>query len=473
MAERDGDSTVLGGEAPPDASPSVEAVQKPTPSDDPILDPTVAPLCVPIAGAEPCGPDLDLEGDADYLNFFAQVEGVLPATFFNALDGAPFDPSSVELGSQLEALRPLLARTRDLRLLIVQARLQILNRDLGGFAASLAAIAFWLDQFWEQVHPRPEGGDFMARANAIAALDIPTVIFPLQYAPLFEARRLGTISYRTFLTATDETKPRAAEQKLDAAAVLEARGTADPAALGAARKNIALLKSAIDRVAGAFAKHGASVGLDNLVPLVGKMQAFIDPAEAARVAEEEAAGEHPASPELIGPGPTSLTEAREALATIAEYYIRREPSSPTLPLVVQAHQLIGKSFIEVISILTPAHVEKAAFQIGRDRVFELPIGKLPNLSGGAPVLAKADGDGTSQTTAEPPSGVTAPRFQVVSRPQAIALLEQVQRYFRASEPSSPVPMLCERARALAERDFMDVLRDVLPKAALRELGSDK
>jgi type VI secretion system protein ImpA len=64
-------------------------------------------------------------------------------------------------------------------------------------------------------------------------------------------------------------------------------------------------------------------------------------------------------------------------------------------------------------------------------------------------------------------------YRVESRVQAIALLDQVQRFFRHSEPSSPVPMLCDRARALVERDFMGVLREVLPKAALKTVGADK
>jgi hypothetical protein len=34
-------------------------------------------------------------------------------------------------------------------------------------------------------------------------------------------------------------------------------------------------------------------------------------------------------------------------------------------------------------------------------------------------------------------------------------------------------MLCERARALAERDFMSVLEDVLPKSALKAFNSDR
>ena len=75
------------------------------------------------------------------------------------------------------------------------------------------------------------------------------------------------------------------------------------------------------------------------------------------------------------------------------------------------------------------------------------------------------------TTADPTE--SAKRIQVSSRAQAIALLDQVQRYFRLREPSSPVPMLLERARAFAERDFMAVLREVLPKAALRDIGADK
>ena len=71
------------------------------------------------------------------------------------------------------------------------------------------------------------------------------------------------------------------------------------------------------------------------------------------------------------------------------------------------------------------------------------------------------------------AAIDSAQYDIQTRSQAIALLEQVQRYFRASEPSSPVPMLCERARALAERDFMGVLRDVLPKAALKNPRLDK
>jgi type VI secretion system protein ImpA len=445
----------------PTAAPSITAPAAPK------LDPTVAQLCAQLGGEDAGGPDLDLDGDSDYLNFFAAAEGVLPPSFFSAEDGSPFDRTTVDIAGQLELLKPLLGRTRDLRLLTMRARLQILNRDLAGFAASVAAVAQLLEGSWDQIHPRCPNGDLSARSIVIAGLDIPTVIFPLQYTPLFESRRIGTVTYRGLMIAADEVKPRGAEQKLAVAAIIEARGDADPPALIATRKHVAMLRKAIDSIRDSFALHGASAGLDNLHALVVKVQTFIDPVAAesapprndADGAVESADAESARNSAMFTAGaPTSLAEAREALSAIADYYSRREPSSPTLPLVRQAHQLIGKSFIEVISILVPSQLDKAAFQIGSDQVFELPVGKLPMVQ--------------THGSAQPEPQVVA-NYNVETRAQAIALLDQVQRYFRHSEPSSPVPMFCERARALAERDFMAVLRDVLPKAALKSIGLEK
>ena len=425
------------------------------------LDPEVAALCTPFASTDPCGPDLDMEGDSDYLNFFAGVDGVMPTTFFSLEDGSPFDRSTVDLKSQLDAIKPLLARTRDIRLLVLQARLLILNKDLGGFARNLAATAYWLEKFWDGVHPRPQPGD-AARSGAISSLDLPTVIFPLQYAPLVEARRLGPISYRTWMIAIGEVKPRTGEVQLPQATVTEAISTADPEVLAAARKNIALVKTSLDSIRNVFLTNGESAGLDKLAPLVATIRAFIDPQATAADAPADAADAVAAA----GEAPTSLAQASEALAAIADYYGRSEPSSPILLLVRQAHHLIGKSFFEVMNILIPAHVEQAAFHIGVDQFFDLPLEKLSSFAEVPPVPT----DGGSQSIEESAPAEPAPRYTVTSRAQAIALIDQVHLYFRRSEPSSPVPMLCERARALAERDFMGVLRDVLPKDALRSLN---
>jgi type VI secretion system protein ImpA len=463
-------SAIADLSSPPPTTPIATAAQAAT------IDPAVAALCAPLSDADPCGPDLDLDGDIDYLNFFAQTEGLLPSSFFSNEDGKPFDRSSVDLPGLVETIRPLWERSRDLRLLVMRARLLILNRDLGGFAVAVSAIAQWLDKFWDDVHPRAEDDDFSARAAVLGALDLPTVVFPLQYAPLCEGNRIGPITYRAWMIAIDETKPRPGEQKHQPAALSEAVADAPPDTLAATRRHVAMIKASLGRIREIFLAKGASPGLETLAALTDKLQAFVDPRAAAgeetttNTAEDDdvSAGAADRNAGAVAGSPASLQEAQQALAAIAEYYSRSEPSSPTLPLIRQAHQLIGKSFFEVMSILVPTQMDKAAFQIGADQFFELPVGKLSKLTEDAPPPSP---DGTDQGASG--DGAASPRYRVQSRAQAIALLEQVQRFFRHAEPSSPVPMLCDRARALAERDFMGVLREVLPKAALKTFGAEK
>ena len=466
--------------AEPDAAAIVDAAGLAAGSAWPsaINDPEVAALCVPISNADPCGPDLDLAGDPDYLNFFAQTEGLLPSSFFAVEDGRPFDRASVDLSRQIEAIGPVWERSRDLRLLVIRARLMILNRDLRGFAVSVAAIAEWLDHFWEELHPRTVHDNLDARVAALGSLDLPTVVFPLQYAPLCEGRRIGAVTYRSWMIASGEVKPRVGEQKQPSTALTEALADAPAEILAATRKHVALLRTSLIRIRDIFTKRGSSAGLDSLPTLADKIQGFVNPhgaleqetAASALDDEDISAGakERPGAGALSD-APASLADAQQALAAIAAYYSRSEPSSPTLPLVRQAHQLIGKSFFEVMSILVPTQMEKAAFQIGADQFFELPVGKLSKLSEGAPASPAS----TDAARPMAPSDGGSIQYNVKSRAQAIALLDQVQRFFRQAEPSSPVPMLCERARALAERDFMGVLREVLPKSSLKNFGSDK
>jgi type VI secretion system protein ImpA len=433
------------------------------------LDPKVAALCTPISDADPCGPDLDMAFDSDYINFFASVEGILPSRFFSDEDGSPFDRTKIDIPGQLNAMKPLLRRTRDLRLLILQARLYILNKDLAGFAQSLAATAWWLDKYWNDVHPRPEGGSVTARSSVVDTLDLPTVVFPLQYAPLVEARRLGQVSYRSWMIAKGEATVRTGETQLTQSAITDAIGEADPAALADVRKNIAMVKASLDGIRNAFYANGESAGLDKIAALAKTIQEFIDPQASAPVEEAAASteGGEAGSAAVGTPGaaPATLAQAREALSAIAGYYSRSEPSSPILLLVRQAHDLIGKSFFEVMNVLIPGQVEQVAFHIGNERFFNLPLERLSNFAE-VPYLSE-DGGESGHGEAEP-----APQYTIGSRAQAIALLDQVHQYFRRFEPASPVPMLCERARSLAEQNFMDVLRNVLPKDALKNINDD-
>jgi type VI secretion system protein ImpA len=116
---------------------------------------------------------------------------------------------------------------------------------------------------------------------------------------------------------------------------------------------------------------------------------------------------------------------------------------------------MGRSFMEAIQMLVPSFADQAIIRVGGKQVFELSVERL----------AALEGDG-ADAEARPDDSALAPR-SVGSRPEAIALLDQVRAFYRATEPTSPVPLLIERARTFAEQDFMSLLKDVLPEGGLK------
>lgn len=52
---------------------------------------------------------------------------------------------------------------------------------------------------------------------------------------------------------------------------------------------------------------------------------------------------------------------------------------------------------------------------------------------------------------------------IQSRDDVIRTLEKVCEYYERYEPSSPVPLLLKRAKRLASKDFLDIIRDLVPE----------
>jgi type VI secretion system protein ImpA len=429
----------------------------------PVMD--FAALARPVSDAEPCGPDLDVLGDTDYLNCLARADGVLPASYFE------FDATSVDFQTQFDTIAKLLGQSRDIRLLVVLAKLLVLNRDLPGFSACMAAIADLLGERWDDVHPRPTNGDATARMLLLQSLDdLPAVILPLQYAPLAETERRGPISYRSAMIAGGEVKPRDGEQTFDAAALDRELAEVDLDRLKATRDNLVALRDAIQRI------HAISVervgyeqaqALDRLPQLVAKMLPLVndvvvrrDPAAAIEVAADEPSpGAGAAAPAPRG-RIRSFADATAALAAVGGYFSANEPSSPALLLVRQAEQLVGKSFVEVMRILVPTQADQIKVQIGGEQPVALPFAKLSELvaGGAAKPAAPTNGGAAAADGASP-----AESIEVKTRQDAIGYLDEVGAYYRIMEPSSPIPLLTERARGLAERDFLKLLGEMLPE----------
>jgi type VI secretion system protein ImpA len=73
--------------------------------------------------------------------------------------------------------------------------------------------------------------------------------------------------------------------------------------------------------------------------------------------------------------------------------------------------------------------------------------------------AAADGHATNGAAA-----LLAMTGQVQSRDDVMRMLDRICEYYARQEPSSPVPILLQRAKKLVTMDFMEIVKDLIPDA---------
>jgi type VI secretion system protein ImpA len=463
-------------EAAAPETPVVNARPEPAP---PAADPATSLFVLPQISADaPCGPDLDSAGDLDFMNFLATTEGVLPG---KTEEYYRFDRVAADVAGSIRTGEKLLARTLDVRLLVLLAKLTALNRDLEGFARRVGNLAWLIETHWEDANPKADGGDYGLRLAQLDTLDTnAAVLLPLQYAPLIESGRESALSYRDNLLASGAEKPRS----IIGYSVTGEKGLTAPEKFMAANTiqrvlsevDLARLKGLFDLLTGlagsvrtiravTMERAGPSntIQLEKLSGLVGGMTEFLrgslvkrDPSLAPppEPAPGEVAGDAPqAGPTSPPPAFATRADVDAALIAALGYFTTREPTSPAFLLIRQARDTLGKNLYEVMKLLTPPHADTARVFVGPDSAFTIPVKSLS----GAPI-------------SEP---LTATAEPAASREAALALMDAVAIHMRRAEPSSPVPYLLERARNLATRDFLSLLQEVLPDEAIAALKKGK
>ena len=71
---------------------------------------------------------------------------------------------------------------------------------------------------------------------------------------------------------------------------------------------------------------------------------------------------------------------------------------------------------------------------------------------------------------------TTPDGEIRSREDVVRMLDLITEYYNRHEPSSPVPLLVQRAKRLVSADFMSIIRDIASDGAKQAdvlLGSEK
>jgi type VI secretion system protein ImpA len=429
----------------------------------------------------PSGPDLAAEDDAAFSGYYYEAEGDLPERYFvpglrgpkdDFAPGSVFDAKTIPHAKARETILGLLKRTRDLRLLSLMARQQILAGRLEGFVEALDGMADLLESQPATVHPQDIGD----RRSALDELsNITTVQSPLQYLNIAGP---GEVTLRRHLAATKQVDPREGEVGLNAGSLLSnIAAPGNKSAVENAHRLLTAACVAMTRMKGACIRGDRpfTLGLTATMDIIADIQKLIvmgrpdlEPWSAAGKAESPESSDDlpvsdtgeqtdsgplaaPATPILPAQKIADQATAKQALRAIEIFFARHEPSSAALLLVIQARLLVGKPLIEAIETLLPEDANKTRIDFGPDTGFSMSMDRLRLLS--AEVAKHAPPP--SEEPADPPPEIT-------SRAEVASWLRGVDEYFRIREPASPIPLLLSRAKAYLDKDFGALISELMP-----------
>lgn len=439
-----------------------------------------ADLIKPISPDAPCGEDLLAADDPDYVDYYFNVEDRLPTSYFNVARQVLFDPKSVDAKAEAAQIDALLKRSRDLRLIGIDAKFQVLSGRFKGFVDAIMGMAALLETHPDDVHPQ----DNQDRQNAIEELNsVATVIAPLDYAILFSDRRTGDVIYRPYATGSGKITPREGEEVGDAGAITGMLGNAENAkSVDQLYAELTGLQGALASIAGQCKTRGFYPKLDRLEAKLADLVAMVTTARgdlggAAQTFETDAqTGEGGAAPAAAaGGGAITMTvqtgtadvpdhkAAYRLLSAVEGYFVTQEPASLALVLVMQSRLLIGRPLVEALDVLMENTSSNAAITFGSDAGFAISMSRMRDLSTNAPVTST---DELASSAWEPgPDGEPVETPTILSRDHAGLVLKQVEDFFRMREPASPIPILLFKARNMLAKDFQALVRDLLPPSS--------
>ena len=344
----------------------------------------LASITDPISDDQPCGPDLDMEFDGDFMNFEANVGMVWPERYFS------WGSDSLKGHTFYDQIGELLSRSRDLRLLVPLAKLRILEGDLQGFAEALDAIHRLLKEHWADVHP--QAADFLELGmGQLSTLDDnASSVLPFIHTRLVASRRSGPITYRKWQIASGDVNPREEEDRYDAGTLTSAIADASEDEVDSALTALSAIRDAlagIRLVCIEEAGYENAPPIDNLPKAVEGAIAMLE--SATGKSDGEATGESAAEGDPGAAGgaasvvvqlPAGAVDNREAaieaMHAAAKYFALLEPPSPVPILLREAQNAATKNFYELVNDLVPDTAASAFVSLGREPWFDVPLSML-------------------------------------------------------------------------------------------------
>jgi type VI secretion system protein ImpA len=327
-------------------------------------------LLSPISPEDLCGADLSYDPAFQELD---SLIGGKPETQFSEAE----EPNWKQVHQHCVTL---FSRTKDLRVTISLTLAELHQEGLPGLASGLQLIRRLLEQYWDTLNPKLDpdfGNDPLERINAVSSISIPEGTFgdPLQFlrrvrrAPLCRSQQLGSFSLYQIqaanakpVVASEEDQP-ATTKGPDMAMIEAAFRDTDPTLLDQIDQSISSaisdlngINEFLDRTVG-VTKSASFDGLKSLL-LEARKHVSHYLASPAGGSASEGPGLRTAIDGVADRGGTpgvvqTRKDVLQSLDAICAYYESTEPSSPVLPLLRRAQQLVGKNFTEILHELAP------------------------------------------------------------------------------------------------------------------------
>ncbi|POF29258.1 type VI secretion system protein TssA [Roseibium marinum] len=401
-----------------------------------------------------CGPDL-YDSEPAFAALLDSCEEMLPERF------SEFDRSEIEFTDLFKQMDGFLKQSRDVRLLVLLAQFALLNGQIHLFANAVRIIRRLLENHWEDVHPSDADFGHMERMGALEALNNrPTVMLPLDSAPLIRTRRAGPISYRTMQIAAGTATARPDEHTVSLGAIEAAltSGELEQEEIDEVLKDLAELpnefQAITDICSEKLQQSGAKAAppdFEEIATLLREMNRELNTrlgrvsSDAGDAAADEA-GQEDAGNAAVQEAPESeirnAAQAKLILDAVEDYFASREPSHPALFLVREARGLVGKSYLDALKILMPRRFDDVALVLGTSGL-QLSNGRLIDLNEGED-QEPGDIDGFTVMVIE-------------NRTDAMKGIAAVKGYYSANEPTSPIPLLLDEAQNMSSGSFTGLL----------------
>lgn len=318
-------------------------------------------LLAPVSDETPAGEDLAYDPERQ------EIEQAFEGSVSIDTTGATTTAAEVDWRRVVSLIEAQSGRTKDVWLAVYLARAGARMGQLATVEIGVEYLAGLLEKFWDSVHPQLEEYGFQGRKGPCDSLTtIPDFLAPLDRIMIMEHPRMGRF------TVADLKRFAAGAEAEDGYGMFRAALTeTSDADLVAALEAFARIEGAVKRADGVLTGKGEGGEATNFNPTYAALtevkSAIASFVTSTAIQEtEEAAAEAAAEGGTdTGGGGARLSgqvNTREdvirALDAIADYYRRREPTSPVVLLLQRAREWVSLDFLGILQDIAPDSLEQ-------------------------------------------------------------------------------------------------------------------